>query len=151
LQVYKKNHMGGVPMKPLLALTASAIVCFSVSSQVNAMSLGEFEYRNSCAQCHGPSGKGDGSFGENLKTPPSDLTMLQKKNGGIFPASHVYSVIEGTADVRLHGPRNMPIWGRRFRARIKESEEEFFPGDANEYATTRILALIEYLSTLQAK
>ena len=138
-------------MKPLLAFAASAVVCFCLSLEVNAMTLGEFEYNNSCAQCHGTSGKGDGPFGENLKTPPSDLTMLQKQNGGVFPASHVYSVIEGTADVRLHGSREMPIWGRRFRARIKESEEEFFPGDANEYATTRILALIEYLSTLQAK
>lgn len=138
-------------MKPLLAFAASAAVCFCLSLEVNAMSLGKFEYDNSCAQCHGTSGKGDGPFGENLKTPPSDLTMLQKQNGGVFPASHVYSVIEGTADVRLHGSREMPIWGRRFRARIKESEEEFFPGDANEYATTRILALIEYLSTLQAK
>ena len=138
-------------MKPLLALAVSAVVCFCMLPEVNAMSLGEFEYQNSCAQCHGTSGKGDGPFRENLKTAPSDLTTLQKQNGGVFPASHVYSVIEGTADVRLHGPRKMPIWGRRFRARIKESEEEFFPGDANEYATTRILALIEYLSTLQAK
>ncbi|MGD9671306.1 MAG: cytochrome c [Hyphomicrobiaceae bacterium] len=138
-------------MKPSLAFAASAIVCFFVSSEANAMSLGEFEYKNSCAQCHGTSGKGDGPFGENLKTPPSDLTMLQKKSGGVFPASHVYSVIEGTVDVRVHGSREMPIWGRRFRARIKESEEEFFAGDANEYATTRILALIDYLSTLQSK
>lgn len=78
--------------------------------------------------------------------------MLQKSNGGVFPVTKVYSVIEGTVDVRVHGSRDMPVWGNRFRARIKDDEDESFSSaDTDEYATTRILALIEYLSTMQVK
>jgi mono/diheme cytochrome c family protein len=123
-----------------------------LSAEVQAISLGEFEYRNSCAQCHGASGKGDGTVAPFLTKTPTDLTMLQKNNGGIFPVMNTYSIIEGSADVRVHGPRDMPLWGTRFRARIKDDEDESFsPRDTDEFATTRILALIEYLSTMQVK
>ena len=123
-----------------------------LSAGAQAISLGEFEYRNSCAQCHGASGKGDGTVAPLLTKIPSDLTMLQKNNGGIFPVTKVYPIIEGSADVRVHGPRDMPLWGTRFRARIKDDEDESFsPRDTDEYVTTRILALIEYLATIQVK
>jgi len=116
------------------------------------MTLGEFEYRNSCMQCHGASGKGDGPMASSLTKPPSDLTMLQKNNGGIFPVTRTYSIIEGSADVRLHGSRDMPLWGNRFRARIKADEDESFsPQDTAEYAQTRLMALIEYLATIQVQ
>jgi mono/diheme cytochrome c family protein len=132
----------------LLAIGAGALI----SAGAQAMTLGEFEYGNSCVQCHGASGKGDGPVAAFLTQPPSDLTLLQKKNGGIFPVTHVYSIIEGSADVRVHGPRNMPLWGNRFRGRIKADEDESFsPQDTDEYARTRILALIEYLATMQAE
>jgi len=121
-------------------------------AEAQAMSLGEFEYRNSCAQCHGVSGKGDGPVASSLTKNPPDLTMLQKNNDGVFPVANVYSIIEGNADVRVHGSRDMPVWGNRFRGRIKDEEfENFSPADSREYMTTRILALIEYLSTIQAK
>ena len=116
------------------------------------MSLGEFEYRNSCAQCHGVSGKGDGPVASSLTKSPPDLTMLQKNNGGVFPVTNVYSIIEGNADVRVHGSRDMPVWGNRFRGRIKDDETRASRrADSDEYITTRILALIEYLSTIQVK
>jgi mono/diheme cytochrome c family protein len=117
-----------------------------------AISLGEYEYRNSCAQCHGASGKGDGPVTPSLTEKASDLTMLQKNNGGVFPVSKVYSMIEGSADVRVHGPRDMPLWGTRFRARFDDDEYESFSSkDTEEFATSRILALIEYLSTIQVE
>ena len=135
-------------------LGALAAICLSgISAQdAEAISLGEFEYTNSCAQCHGASGKGDGPVAPLLKKTPSDLTTLEKDNRGIFPVANVYSIIEGGADVRLHGPRDMPLWGNRFRNRIKGDEHSSgSPQEINEYARTRILALIEYLSTLQVK
>lgn len=118
-----------------------------------AISLGEFEYKNSCIQCHGPSGKGDGPLAAHLKKPPSDLTLLQKGNGGVFPVERTFSAIEGTADVPVHGPRDMPIWGDRFRERTQAGSDGGFPSskEIDAYARIRILAVIEYLSTLQAK
>ena len=128
------------------------VVGMAVLLPVNAqaISLGEYEYRNSCAQCHGASGKGDGPVAPSLTEKASDLTMLQKNNGGVFPVTKVYSIIEGSADVRVHGPRDMPLWGTRFRARFDDDEyESFSRTDTEEFATSRILALIEYLSTIQ--
>ena len=123
-----------------------------LSAEAQAISLGEFEYRNSCAQCHGLSGKGDGLVASSLTKVPTDLTVLQKSNGGVFPVTKAYSIIEGTVDVRVHGSRDMPVWGNRFRTRVKYDENEgFSPADTDEYVTTRILALIEYLSTMQVK
>lgn len=123
----------------------------AVSSQATAQSLGEFEYTNSCAVCHGASGKGDGPVTDFLSgAAPSDLTVLQKNNGGVFPVTDVYAVIEGNGDVGLHGTRDMPIWGSRYRYRVNvDPDFALSPEETEAYVRTRILALIEYLSTLQ--
>ena len=39
----------------------------TVQAQVN--DIGKREYTNSCAVCHGASGKGDGPLASQLKTP----------------------------------------------------------------------------------
>jgi mono/diheme cytochrome c family protein len=132
-------------------IAVSAIVLTSFDASAN--SLGEYEYRNSCVQCHGASGKGDGWLGGFLNKAPSDLTVLQKNNGGVFPVERVYKIIEGSEDVLVHGPREMPVWGDRFRARPQNDEDAGFATDEDvrEYARTRILALIQHLSTIQAE
>lgn len=143
-------------MRRFFSSALAACICTSfLSSGAHAegMTLGEFEYKNSCAACHGPSGDGDGPLAEYLVTGSlPQLSMLQKNNGGVFPVSDVYAVIEGTADVRAHGFRDMPVWGDRYRARIDPAEDvEFDAEDIDAYVTFRILALIEYLSTLQVE
>ncbi len=130
-------------------IAVSAVGLTSLDAQ--AISLGEFEYSNSCVQCHGVSGKGDGPLAGYLTELPSDLTVLQKNNGGIFPVNRVYKVVDGSENVRIHGPRDMPVWGGRFRARVQDDEDEGFSSDEDirDYSRARILALIEYLSTIQ--
>jgi mono/diheme cytochrome c family protein len=117
------------------------------------MSLGQFEYRNSCAVCHGEGGLGDGPMAGMLEVGPPDLTVLQSGNAGVFPVQRVYDAIDGTADVRAHGMRDMPVWGARYLARVERDDPTIsYSREQREvYARTRILALIEYLSTLQAK
>jgi mono/diheme cytochrome c family protein len=123
-----------------------------LASEAQAISLGEFEYRNSCAQCHGISGKGGGPVGDFLTKTPLDLTILQKNNGGIFPVTNVYSVIDGSADIGVHGSRDMPLWGSRYRDRVAEDPDDIFSSeDTDLYVRTRILSLIEYLATLQVE
>ena len=130
-------------------IALSAVGLTSLDAQ--AISLGEFEYSNSCVQCHGVSGKGDGPLAGYLTKSPSDLTVLQKNNGGVFPVNRVYKVVDGSENVRIHGPRDMPVWGGRFRARVQDDEDEGFSSyeDIRDYSRARILALIEYLSTIQ--
>ncbi len=75
---------------------------------------GKVEYQSSCAACHGMDGKGDGPVSAELKSRPSDLTLLAKKNNGVFPIDALNEVIDGTRQTRAHGNREMPVWGLRY-------------------------------------
>ena len=77
-------------------------------------SIGEREYMNSCAQCHGAAADGKGPLADLLTVAAPALTGLQKANGGVFPVSRLYETIEGDAGVAAHGTRDMPAWGMRY-------------------------------------
>jgi hypothetical protein len=82
------------------------------------------------------------------------LTALSKANGGVFPFARVYNVIDGRFDVLAHGPRDMPIWGEIFQSPRESSNPASPPPekeDAELIARSRILALIEYITSLQNK
>ena len=69
-----------------------------------------------CATCHGTSGTGDGPLRASLKTAPSDLTALARRNGGAFPRAQVLAFVEGTGRaIPAHGATEMPLWGSIFR------------------------------------
>jgi mono/diheme cytochrome c family protein len=127
------------------------------AAQAREMGMGELEFRNSCAQCHGLSGKGDGPVAQYLTPPPADLTTLQKDNGGVFPVSRVYAVIDGTGAEGAHGERAMPIWGDRYAAGMSQEVDPqgvtgpFTSEEIQALVRTRILSLVEYISTLQSK
>jgi mono/diheme cytochrome c family protein len=92
-----------------------------------------------CASCHGRTGRGDGPVAPELRTPPQDLTVLARRNGGVFPAATVEAFITGSGrSLAAHGPTEMPIWGATFRA---------FETDAR--VTQRIRNLVTYVETLQ--
>ena len=123
-------------------------------AQAQEITLGQFEYQNSCVACHGVSGKGDGPVTDFLSgaTVP-DLTMLQSNNGGVFPVTAVFETIEGSDVASAHGTRDMPIWGDQFRQRVMRARDPQFSGSdsIDDFAQARILALIEYLSSIQAQ
>jgi mono/diheme cytochrome c family protein len=133
---------------PVAVGTLAALACASVAAQPSK--LGQREYRNSCAVCHGTGGKGDGSYGYILEKRMPDLTLLSKNNGGVFPLERVYETIDGSATVKAHGTKEMPIRGDRYRMQAAEYYVDV-PYDDRAFVRTRILALIEYLSTLQVK
>jgi len=114
---------------------------------------GKNEYMNNCAVCHGVEGKGDGPFAEQLTKRPKDLTLLSKSNGGSFPETAIYQLIDGrkvsTSDEGyeghkaepFHGPKDMPIWGDVFRT---------IEGD--EGAVDDLISnLLEYLESIQVE
>jgi hypothetical protein len=55
--------------------------------------------------------QGDGFISAVLKVPPPDLTLLAKKNDGIFPIAAVDEIIDGRLLIAAHGNREMPVWG----------------------------------------
>lgn len=129
---------------------AALLVSASAVAAQDGTSLGEMEYNNSCVVCHGTDGKGGGPFAQHLATRPPSLTTLAQSNDGVFPVSDVYAIIDGSADVSLHGGRSMPIWGRRYAADLQSDMSAYYsPEEAKAFATTRILALIEYLASIQ--
>jgi hypothetical protein len=80
-----------------------------------------------------------------------DLTTLSKKNNGVFPVQYVYDMIDGAVIVKGHGTRDMPIWGTVYREEIGESQTHVYDEVAPAYVRAQILALIDYISRLQAK
>ena len=147
----RKHHVTA-----LAAIGVGLMIAGAAQAQ-EEMGMGELEFRNSCAQCHGLTAKGDGPVAQYLTTRPADLTTLQKDNGGVFPVSRVYAVIDGTGPEGAHGERAMPIWGDRYAAGMSQEVDpdavmgRFSQQETDAFVRTRILSLIEYISTLQTE
>jgi mono/diheme cytochrome c family protein len=96
-----------------------------------------------CSSCHGRDGKGAGPAAGALTVPPSDLTTLARRNGGVFPKAAVtaYVTVEQTRLVPAHGSKEMPVWGPIFRGL-----------DRNEAANRqRIDNIVGYVASMQVK
>ncbi len=121
-------------------IIANMIIGSSACASAQDFDVGKLEYLSSCAPCHGIDAKGNGPVSKELKTRPTDLTVLAKNNNGVFPHDMVYEVIDGrNSTIISHGTREMPIWGYRFG-----------PPQAFRFKA-RILAVIDYLSRVQEK
>src|SRR5579859_2850108 len=104
--------MKGASLAILLLTTMyPSATAFAQTAQTDR---GQKEYAAQCSLCLGMDAKGDGVFNQVLKVVPPDLTVLTKKNGGVFPAERISSVIDGRVEIASHGPRDMPIWGKRY-------------------------------------
>lgn len=112
--------------------------------------IGQLEYERNCATCHGLEGKGDGPFAEFLKEGAPPLTGLSKGNDGVFPFERVHAYIDGREWTAGHGSREMPVWGAQYTEESVQAHGPFF-GEwyGEEVVQARILALVEYISTLQ--
>jgi mono/diheme cytochrome c family protein len=128
---------------------------YTQGTDIGKTDVGKYEYVNSCAACHGLSGKGDGPVARSLKLTPTDLTRLSEANKGVFPFSRIYEVIDGRFEVETHGKRDMPIWGEIYKPTWSSLQSPVPPVFSKEVAESivrsRILALIEYISTLQGR
>jgi mono/diheme cytochrome c family protein len=93
-----------------------------------------------CASCHGVDGRGGGPVASALKTRPSDLTMLARRNGGTFPRESVASYVDGTERLSLtHSSGDMPVWGRVLRG-LESSDARI---------RVRLANLVAYVESLQ--
>lgn len=143
-----------------LLVAGSLLALGSANANAETMSIGQWEYNSSCASCHGVDGKGDGpvAASPHFTAKPSDLTILQKDNDGVFPVDRIYEVIDGRAEVILHGTsgaRDMPVWGYRYNREALEiaskRETPASPVGPHIYVQTRIMALISHIQSIQEK
>jgi mono/diheme cytochrome c family protein len=98
-------------------------------------------YQFYCSGCHGATGRGAPAYG-NQHQPAPDLTVLTRRNNGVFPRDRVRATITfgaGQSDIGAHGTAEMPVWGTIFRGL-----------DPNDQATEiRIENIVQYLASLQ--
>jgi mono/diheme cytochrome c family protein len=133
-------------------IVAGAIIGLSGACWGQDIDLGKSEFLTSCASCHGIDGKGKGPVSAQLKVAPADLTVLAKKNNGVFPFGAVYEAIDGRKAVMAHGPRDMPIWGMQYtQSQIEQSVRRYSSLDPEALVRARILAIIDYLNRIQEK
>ncbi len=121
------------------AVAILLVCCSALSPGAIAQNIsGETDYRVACAACHGRFGKGDGPVAPELRTSLPDLTLLAKKNDGIFPDRVIKQIIDGRQSLRAHGSFEMPVWGNIFSQLQPDRAED------------RIGRIVEYIKSLQA-
>jgi mono/diheme cytochrome c family protein len=122
------------PFLGLLLLSGPA-----AGAAANDVALGRQIYLERCASCHGLTGEGDGPVARALTTPPANLRRLSERFGNPLPEDQVARYIDGRAEIKAHGPRDMPVWGARF-----------YVESHNERAVRAMIAeLIAYLQSIQ--
>lgn len=90
-------------MRQSTVFLAGSLVALVVASNTSfaqgSVDFGKNEYMASCASCDGVSAKGDGAVRMYLTKAPTDLTIMAKRNGGVFPAQYAWEVIDGRTSV----------------------------------------------------
>jgi hypothetical protein len=132
----------------ILGLSTVFMLLCCGSLQAEQWQVGENEFKNQCAACHGLDAKGDGPYVKFLKVKPKSLTTLAKNNQGVFPFRYVYDVVDGRKHISAHGSRDMPIWGDRYAMEVIKQYGEFSTA-GTESIRCRILELVFYLAELQ--
>jgi mono/diheme cytochrome c family protein len=107
--------------------------------------IGKQYYVTNCASCHGVTAAGGGPVARSLKVTPPDLRYISARRGGEFDVDQLSQFIDGRLLPGAHGSREMPIWGSAF------SDESGGGKIGDEISRGRIVALLEYLRTLQRK
>ncbi len=138
----KRPLIGAVALLMLAGLPAAR----ADSTASVAAELGRGDFMNYCAACHGVGAKGDGTVAEFLTISASDLTQMAARNGGVFPRQRAIEVIDGRAQVAVHGQRDMPVWGDWFKF---EASSDGAGDKTEKIVRERIDALVTYLESVQ--
>jgi mono/diheme cytochrome c family protein len=150
-------------MQKTLWRQLSLFIIMATNTSVWAQDLenGRMEFLSKCAECHGADGKGAGRVSSKLNVRPADLTVLAKRNKGIFLPGAVAETIDGRRAIQSHRNSGMPIWGCRQGpvpgAQTKAYEPKpidsllDMPCDPEDVIRKRILDIVEYLAQIQEK
>jgi mono/diheme cytochrome c family protein len=141
--------VGGALLAAAEAVAAAGTTGGGLVSEGISLELGRRDFRNYCSACHGIEGTGDGTLGEFLTLAVPDLTKLSKLNAGQFPEERVTAVIDGRDEVKVHGLRDMPVWGDWFNAEAvsQDADRETRELIVND----RIRSLVGYIKSIQVK
>lgn len=128
---------------PLILSVIAVSACVDTKDSPDS---GADDYAAFCSSCHGAAGKGDGDVAGDLARKPADLTVLSKRNEGVFPKTRVMAQIWGYSGAKGRGvmPDFWPL--------LQGDMVPYDGGDGIETPTPiRLVQLSEYLTALQAK
>jgi mono/diheme cytochrome c family protein len=132
--------MKGLLVSQLVMVILCALHSGALAAELNG---GKQMFVRYCASCHGVDGKGNGAVAVQLKFKAADLTLIRKKNKGIYPLDDVMATIDGRRIVKGHGERDMPVWGEVFTAQLEKQKY------AELTALLKAKTIAEYVATLQ--
>jgi mono/diheme cytochrome c family protein len=137
--------MKGASLITAIAVPFGVFVVFAsgVDAQDKPVSRtgGSSLFRTYCGACHGSEAKGDGPIASSLRVAPPDLTLIAKRNKGVFPEEDVHRMVDGRKPVKGHGGADMPVWGDAFKASTE--------GYSEEKVKEKIDALVDFLKSIQ--
>jgi mono/diheme cytochrome c family protein len=116
------------------------LITVAGTAAANQVAQGRELYLQYCASCHGLTEEGNGAMARALTTPPAHLRHLSERYGNPLPEDQIAQYIDGRADVKAHGPRDMPVWGKRFYSEGQGSERQ---------VQDLIAKLVAYLQSIQ--
>ncbi|MBY6113470.1 cytochrome c [Mameliella alba] len=131
----------------MLMIARIALLCLlAAPALAQDADIGRAHYYSHCATCHGLEGRGDGPMAGVLTIPPSNLTELTIRNGGVFPLFRVVQRIDGRDPLVAHGSP-MPVFGDFF----EQSFDVPMKTDAGQPIMTSqpVVDLVAYLKELQ--
>ena len=99
-------------------------------------------YKQLCAGCHGSDGKGVGPTSPYCSVPPTDLTLLAKKNRGTFPDQKVTQILRYGTEKPHQSTTYVPVWKPLLST---------IHGESAELTEKRITSITEYLKSIQPK
>src|SRR5208337_1720856 len=97
----------------LFGLLVVGSMAMARTAETDDVAQGRALYLQYCASCHGRYAEGKGPVAAALSTPPANLRLLSERYGNPLPEDQIARFIDGRADVKAHGPRDMPVWGEK--------------------------------------
>jgi mono/diheme cytochrome c family protein len=132
-----------------MVFTALLALSFQVAlaQEEVTVAVGQLQFDDKCAVCHGLEGKGDGVLASSLNQQPADLTRLSASNGGTFPTSEAFDKIWGRDDeiISTHQMNEMPAF---YDAPVFGHDKNF-ESNAGRLSPAQIKEIITFLETIQ--
>lgn len=161
-RVARRRHVNAVRQAVYRhLLIGSIVIAANTCARAQDPDNGQAEFLSKCAECHGADGRGEGARSSKLKMRPADLTLLARKNNGVFSPDAVVESIDGRRAAQPHRGSEMPIWGCRHgpppgpqrRAHQPQPIDTLLdlPCDPEAVIRKRIVDIVAYLGRIQQK
>jgi hypothetical protein len=141
LQIFVGKRPGMGPIGISVRLCAAAFLMAAIGGALaQDGDKGRMEYMENCAGCHGADAKGAGPLSAKLKTKPTDLTLLAKRNHGNDRRKKCarHASRRRNADLGLPAPTSTGPSARGVEQESSQNSEKGRVGDEKARERTRL-------------